>query len=223
MTEFESEKKNKTEFHEATQAKQIKKKNKIKSDKSLYDVFTENKSAFYGIIFYAAGLLCGAFIYKKCQTDALNELISASASGNFTNLFINNLGFYFLAFAAAVVLGLCLVGFPFINLVALVIGLYGGINVAYYYINYGVKGFGYSLLMIAPFICSFLTVIIFTISLSYDLSKKIYDITVNKSEKCEKIAYGAYIKKYALYAVDLVGVSLINAAVVSALSGLISL
>ena len=29
MTEFESEKKNKTEFHEATQAKQIKKKNKI--------------------------------------------------------------------------------------------------------------------------------------------------------------------------------------------------
>ena len=107
----------------ATQAKQIKKKNKIKSDKSLYDVFTENKSAFYGIIFYAAGLLCGAFIYKKCQTDALNELISASASGNFTNLFINNLGFYFLAFAAAVVLGLCLVGFPFINLVALVIGL----------------------------------------------------------------------------------------------------
>ena len=62
MTEFESEKKNKTEFHEATQAKQIKKKNKIKSDKSLYDVFTENKSAFYGIIFYAAGLLCGAFI-----------------------------------------------------------------------------------------------------------------------------------------------------------------
>ena len=31
MTEFESEKKNKTEFHEATQAKQIKKKNKIKS------------------------------------------------------------------------------------------------------------------------------------------------------------------------------------------------
>ena len=162
-------------------------------------------------------------IYKKCQTDALNELISASASGNFTNLFINNLGFYFLAFAAAVVLGLCLVGFPFINLVALVIGLYGGINVAYYYINYGVKGFGYSLLMIAPFICSFLTVIIFTISLSYDLSKKIYDITVNKSEKCEKIAYGAYIKKYALYAVELVGVSLINAAVVSALSGLISL
>ena len=77
--------------------------------------------------------------------------------------------------------------------------------------------------MIAPFICSFLTVIIFTISLSYDLSKKIYDITVNKSEKCEKIAYGAYIKKYALYAAELVGVSLINAAVVSALSGLISL
>ena len=31
MTEFESEKKNKTEFHEATQAKQIKKKNKIKA------------------------------------------------------------------------------------------------------------------------------------------------------------------------------------------------
>lgn len=223
MTELENEKKNKSVLRESKAIKEIKNRKKFKSDKSLYDIFYENKSALYGILFYAAGLLCGAFLYQKCKTDALNELITANSSGDFTNLFINNLGFYFLAFAAAVVLGLCLVGFPFINLIALIIGVYAGIKVAYYCINYAAKGFGYSLLMIAPFVCSFLTVIIFTISLSSDLSKKIYDITTDKSEKCEKIAYGAYIKKYALYALELVAVSLLNAALVSALSGLISL
>ncbi len=223
MTEFESENKNKRVFRESKAMKEIKNHKKFKSDKSLYDIFFENKSALYGIMFYAAGLLCGAFLYQKCKTDALNELITANSSNDFTNLFINNLGFYFLAFAAAVVLGLCLVGFPFINLIAMIIGIHAGINVAYYCINYAAKGFGYSLLMIAPFVCSFLTVIIFTISLSSDLSKKIYNITANKSEKCEKIAYGIYVKKYALYALELVVVSFFNAALASALNGLISL
>ncbi len=223
MTEFEIKKKNKSAFDENQPITEIKNRKKFKSDKSLYDIFVENKSVLYGILFYAAGLLCGAFLYQKCQTDELNELITVNSSGDFINLFINNLGFYFLVFAATVVLGLCLVGFPFIYFVSLIIGVYAGIKVAYYCINYTAKGFGYSLLMIAPFMCSFLTVIIYTISLSSDLSKGIYNITVNKNEKNEKIAYGAYIKKYALYALELIAVSLLNAAFVSALSGLISL
>lgn len=116
-----------------------------------------------------------------------------------------------------------MVGFPVINIVSSFIGVYAGVNIAYYYINYSIKGFGYNLLMIAPFICSFFTVIVYAISLSYDLSKKIYNLTTAKSDKQEKIAYKAYLKKYALYAIALIIVALINAAVVAALSGLVSL
>ncbi len=199
------------------------KKEKKEPKKSIYEIFTENKTVIYSIIFFAAGLLCGALIYKKCRTEALDEMIKSAVSNEFLNLFINNLGFYFFVFALTVLLGICLIGFPLINIVPFLIGFQAGLEIAYYYLNYSVKGFGYSLLMIAPFICTFLTVIMYTISLSSDLSRKIYNITLNKDIGCEKINYKSYMKKYALYALLIVVVALINSGVTSALSGIISI
>ena len=199
------------------------KKEKKEPKKSIYEIFSENKTVIYSIIFFAAGLLCGALIYKKCRTEALDEMIKSAVSNEFLNLFINNLGFYFFVFALTVLLGICLIGFPLINIVPFLIGFQAGLEIAYYYLNYSVKGFGYSLLMIAPFICTFLTVIMYTISLSSDLSRKIYNITLNKDIGCEKINYKSYMKKYALYALLIVVVALINSYVTSALSGIISI
>lgn len=199
------------------------KKKKKEPKKSIYEIFSENKTVIYSIIFFAAGLLCGALIYKKCRTEALDEMIKSAVSNEFLNLFINNLGFYFFVFALTVLLGICLIGFPLINIVPFLIGFQAGLEIAYYYLNYSVKGFGYSLLMIAPFICTFLTVIMYTISLSSDLSRKIYNITLNKDIGCEKINYKSYMKKYALYALLIVVVALINSGVTSALSGIISI
>ncbi len=199
------------------------KKEKKDPKKSIYEIFSENKTVIYSIIFFAAGLLCGALIYKKCRTEALDEMIKSAVSNEFLNLFINNLGFYFFVFALTVLLGICLIGFPLINIVPFLIGFQAGLEIAYYYLNYSVKGFGYSLLMIAPFICTFLTVIMYTISLSSDLSRKIYNITLNKDIGCEKINYKSYMKKYALYALLIVVVALINSGVTSALSGIISI
>ncbi|HIZ11398.1 MAG TPA: stage II sporulation protein M [Candidatus Eubacterium faecavium] len=199
------------------------KKEKKEPKKSIYEIFSENKTVIYSIIFFAAGLLCGALIYKKCRTEALDEMIKSAVSNEFLNLFINNLGFYFFVFALTVLLGICLIGFPLINIVPFLIGFQAGLEIAYYYLNYSVKGFGYSLLMIAPFICTFLTVIMYTISLSSDLSRKIYNITLNKDIGCEKINYKSYMKKYALYALLIIVVALINSGVTSALSGIISI
>lgn len=199
------------------------KKEKKEPKKSIYEIFSENKTVIYSIIFFAAGLLCGALIYKKCRTEALDEMIKSAVSNEFLNLFINNLGFYFFVFALTVLLGICLIGFPLINIVPFLIGFQAGLEIAYYYLNYSVKGFGYSLLMIAPFICTFLTVIMYTISLSSDLSRKIYNITLNKDIGCEKINYKSYMKKYALYALLIVVVALINSGVTSALSDIISI
>lgn len=205
---------------EITELTEIKEK---EPKKSPAEIFKENKTAFYSVLFYTAGLLLGAFIYVKCSGDALNELIKMLNSTEFLTAFINNLGFYFLVYAVTVLLGICLVGFPVIQIIPLVLGVQCGLETAYYYINFGIKGFGYNLLMIAPFVCSFLTLIIFTIEISYELSKSIYNITVNKNFDSEKIDYKKYLKKYLIYALIAVAVALVNSGVTAALSGIISI
>lgn len=194
-----------------------------KEKKSLYEIFTEYKTVIYSSVFFAAGLLCGALLYKNCRTDALDEIIKTAAGNDFLNLFINNLGFYFLVFALTVLLGICLVGFPIINAVPLIIGVQAGLEIAYYYLNFGFKGFGYCILMIAPFVSSFLSVIVYTVSLSSELSRKIYDLTIGKKDTAEKIEYKKYMKKYLLYALMIVIVALVNSGITAALSGIITI
>lgn len=194
-----------------------------KEKKSLYEIFAEYKTVIYSSVFFAAGLLCGALLYKNCRTDALDEIIKTAAGNDFLNLFINNLGFYFLVFALTVLLGICLVGFPIINAVPLIIGVQAGLEIAYYYLNFGFKGFGYCILMIAPFVSSFLTVIVYTVSLSSELSRKIYDLTIGKKDTAEKIEYKKYMKKYLLYALMIVIVALVNSGITAALSGIITI
>lgn len=194
-----------------------------KEKKSLYEIFTEYKTVIYSSVFFAAGLLCGALLYKNCRTDALDEIIKTAAGNDFLNLFINNLGFYFLVFALTVLLGICLVGFPIINAVPLIIGVQAGLEIAYYYLNFGFKGFGYCILMIAPFVSSFLTVIVYTVSLSSELSRKIYDLTIGKKDTAEKIEYKKYMKKYLLYAIMIIIVALVNSGITAALSGIITI
>ena len=190
--------------------------------KDLFTIFTENKTFLYSIIFYGAGLLCGSFIYKNCQNDVLDGILSA-ANQEFLQMFLNNLCLYMLVFAVSVLLGVCLVGFPVINLIPFVIGFASGMKVTFYYINHGVKGIGYSLLMVVPFVCLFLTVIIYSVSMSYEMSKNIYDITIKKSDMSEEFSYKTYLKKYLAYAGLIIVVSLINTAICTALNGLISI
>ncbi|MDE6124841.1 MAG: stage II sporulation protein M [Eubacterium sp.] len=190
--------------------------------KDLFTLFTENKTFLYSIIFYAAGLLCGSFIYKNCQNSVLDGILSA-ANQDFLQMFLNNLCLYMLVFAVSVLLGVCLVGFPVINLIPFAIGFASGMKVTFYYINHGVKGIGYSLLMVAPFVCLFLTVIIYSVSMSYEMSKNIYDITIKKSDMSEEFSYKTYLKKYLAYAGLIIVVSLINTAICTALNGLISI
>ena len=192
-----------------------------KEKKDLFALFSENKTFLYSVIFYAAGLFCGSYVYLKCQNEILNGLLVAQ-SEDFLQSFLNNLSLYMLIFAVSVLLGVCLVGFPLLNMIPLLVGFESGMKVAYYYINHGVKGIGYSFLMVAPFVCLFLTVLIYSISMSYDMSRNIYEITVKKSE-IESFNYKIYLKKYLLYAALIAAVSLINTAVSSVLSGIIAI
>lgn len=202
--------------------KKNKAEQKKRESKDIIEIFKENKTVVYSVIFYAAGLLCGAYAYKKCQNDLLNSVLSAK-SEDFLQLLLNNLSIYFLIFTISVLLGVCLVGFPFINLIPLVIGFEAGMKISYFYINYNIKGIGYSLIMVAPFVCLFLSVIIYSISMSFEMSKRIYDITIKKSDITEDFDYRLYLKKYLIYAALIAVVALINTAVCTALSGIISI
>lgn len=190
--------------------------------KDIFTLFSENKTFIYSVLFYLAGLLAGSFVYKNCQNEVLNKILNSS-NEDFLQLLMNNLSIYMLVFAISVLLGVCLVGFPVINLIPFIIGFEAGMKIAYYYIGYGVKGIGYSLLMVAPYVCLFLTVIVYSVSMSYDLSKRIYSITVKKSDMSEEFNYKTYLKKYLAYAGLIAIVAVINTAVCTALNGIISI
>ena len=192
-----------------------------KEKKDLFSLFSENKTFLYSVIFYAAGLFCGSYVYLKCQNEILNGLLIAQ-NQEFLQSFLNNLSLYMLIFAVSVLLGVCLVGFPLLNMIPLFVGFESGMKVAYYYINHGIKGVGYSFLMIAPFVCLFLTVLIYSISMSYEMSRNIYEITVKKSE-IDGFNYKSYLKKYLLFALLIVAVSLINSAISGVLNGIIAI
>lgn len=195
----------------------------IKTDKKdFYTLFSENKTYIYSILFYIAGLLSGSFIYRNCQNEVLNKILNSS-NEEFMQLLLNNLSIYMLVFAVSVLLGVCLVGFPIINAIPYIIGFETGMKIAYYYISYGVKGIGYSLLMVAPYVCLFLTVVIYSVSMSFDLSKRIYQITVKKSDMSEEFNYKTYLKRYLAYAGLIAIVAVVNTAVCTALNGIISI
>jgi len=195
---------------------------KVKKEFDFFEFYKENKVLIYSIIFYAGGLISGAFVYKKCKCDALNALFEIS-NNSFIQEFINNVSFYFLIFSISVILGLCLIGFPFINLIPFAVGFHTGMKIGCYYILFGFKGFGYSILMIAPFVCLFLTVIMQSISKSYMLSKHIYNLTVKKTDTESVFDYKLYLKNLLIYSLLIVLIALVNTALTQALSTIITI
>lgn len=194
-------------------------KNKI----DVFELFSKYKSIIYSVLFYLSGLILGSVIYTKFQSDTLNKLILSGTSDELLTQFVNDLSRYSLAFAASVLLGLCVLGFPVINFVPLLLGLLSASNISYYYCAYGIKGFGYSMLLIAPFSALLLTLIILTISKSFELSKRIYDITVKKDNQAVEINYKEYLKSILIYGIFIVLAAFLEALASTAIGGIIAL
>lgn len=196
-----------------------------KSQKSLGDVIVENKDYIYPALFYIAGLILGAFCFSVINNTALSKLISAifsSSNTGFQAVFLNKFCLYFSVYTITVLLGMCLIGFPVINIIPFLTGTEIAIKVAYYYVNYNYKGIGFSLLMIIPEGAAFATVLIYTIKISSALSKSIYDIAA-RGYNATQIDIKYYMKKYLLYALSVAAISLINALATYLLSPIIKI
>ena len=96
------------------------------------------------------------------------------------------------------------------------IGIVIGIKTAYLFINYSLKGIGYSVVMLVPYAALFLTVITFTIQISSNLSKELMSIT-KKSEENTQLNLKPYIKKYFILALCIAVTALIDAGLTNLL------
>lgn len=177
--------------------------------------FNKYKSIIYTAIFYIFGLFIGAYFYKIAPTDTLDALLKPEQSA-LLRMFISNFCMYFSLYVLVVFLGFCLIGYPIINIIPTVIGLTTGLKCAYLYVNYSVKGIGYSLVMLVPYAALFLTVIAFAIKLSTSLSKQIISIT-KKSDEHSELDLKPYIRKYLVLALCIVVTSLAETCLTSLL------
>lgn len=171
--------------------------------------FNDYKSVLYTALFYSFGLFVGAYFYKITQFESLNNML-APKNDDFLNLFIENFCLYFSIFVLVVFLGFCLIGFPIINIIPTVIGIFTGIKISYFLICYAAKGVGYCLIMIAPFAALFLTVIAFTIEISTELSKNLMLLTKQDDVEKGDIDIKKQVKKYLIFSLVILAVSAIN-------------
>lgn len=186
-----------------------------KEKKSFSFDFQEYKSVIYTVVFYAFGLFVGSYFYRIASTDTLNELLKPQQQ-SILSLFASDFCVYFSLYLIVVFLGFCLIGYPVVNIIPTVIGIVIGIKTAYLFINYSVKGIGYSVVMLVPYAALFLTVITFTIQISSNLSKELMSIT-KKSEENTQLNLKPYIKKYFILALCIGVTALIDAGLTNLL------
>lgn len=191
----------------------------IKEKKNSFS-FADNKFAFYSGLFYSLGLFLGSYFYKIAESERLNNIV-AIKDGNFTTLLLADFCLYFSVFLVSAFLGFCLISKPIIYFIPVFIGVATGTRIAYYFINYSAKGVGYSLIMIIPYIAMFITVISFTINTSNDLSSRLVELTKGESDK--KFELTPYLKKYMLYFLVIIAVSLCDSGLTKLLFSVVTI
>ncbi|MBQ7740778.1 MAG: stage II sporulation protein M [Eubacterium sp.] len=198
--------------------------NNVKKDINIFDLILKNKEIIYPALMYITGMLIGSFLltYSNPASELFKSFFGIK-SDEFISIFLFNFGVYLSIYTITILLGMCLIGFPFISLIPFTLGIIISMKAAYYYINYPIKGIGYSLLMIAPESSVFLTVLILTISKSSKLSKYIYNLTLKKENMTEEIELQSYLRSFLIYALIVSFTSFINALATYFLNSIIHL
>lgn len=193
---------------------------------NIIDAILDNKDYIYPACFYIGGLILGTFFFEYLNHSAFSKVMDdvfKLTQSAFADIFLNRLSLYFSLFSVTVFLGMCLVGFPIINAIPLICGVETALKVSYYYVNYSAKGIGYSVLMIIPECAAFLTVLIYTIKLSAQLSKNIYAFTTKKTDTEENFTLSPYLKSFFIYALCVTVISAVNAAIIYLLANIITI
>ena len=197
----------------------------LNPQKTFEEILKEEKELIYSVLFYTAGLLVGSLGFSLIKSEMLIKGIKAiftPHAGNLTSIFICNFALYISIFAVTVLLGLFLIGYPIINSIPLMIGCSVGLKVAFFYITYGVKGVGYSLLLVIPQAAIFTTVVVYTIRQSAQISRYILKC-VSSKEAGEPLKVKSLLKRYITYTLAVIAAAFVNALFTFLLSDLIKI
>ncbi len=193
-------------------------------NRKIYSCVVEYKPLIYPVLLYALGLLIGTVIFKVSEINQFESIFKTLFdSEDLLTLFLNRLSIYCGLYLFSVLFGMCIIGFPVIYIIPVITGFVIAFKTAYFYSNYSVKGIGYSLLLIIPEAAVYITLLIFTVSKSFDLSKKLLKETVNKTDMTQDINLKSYLKYYVLLFILAVLIAFINSLIIFLFQGLISL
>ena len=176
------------------------------------DLLEKNKEYIYLLLFYISGLLAGSLLFNSLNMSKYSSYISdllTIKNDSLLSVTVDRLSLYFLVYVFAILLGLCIIGFPIINFLPLLCGFEVAIKIAFYYNLYLIKGIGYSFLMIAPETAAFMAILFFTISASKKLSKNIFTASIRKNIE-NQIILTDYLKLFLKYGAEIIAISIVN-------------
>ena len=156
-------------------------------------------------------MVLGVWLFKVLNLSKYSSTIEdfiLIKNDSLINIIVDRLSIYVLVYVVTILLGLCLIGFPVINVIPFVCGVELSLKLSFIYCLYSVKGIGYSVLMIIPEATAFLVLLFYTIKDSKDLSRSLFNISKNNLES--EIDLKQYLKKFMLYCISIISISILN-------------
>lgn len=197
----------------------------VKNEFDFDDFFESNKQYIYLILIYISGILAGTLLFRSLNlirfSSTIGEIL-AIKSDSLLAVFTDRLSVYLLIYVFTILLGLCIIGFPIINLVPFLCGFEISIKIAYYFNIYSLKGIGYSLLMIVPETAAFMVILFFTICSSKSLSKSIFDISLQKNPE-KQLILKDYFKSFLIYGAGITAISFVNSLIIFLFNSIIKI
>ncbi len=199
---------------------------KISKEKiDIFEFIEENTDIIYSMIFYIAGILAGTLLYKNLDFSRFSDILKSffvPDTSSFLSVFIEKLAIYITIYVITILMGLCIIGFPIMNAIPLLCGFEIAIKLSYYYNLYNLKGIGYSILMIIPQAAAFITVLFFTMQQARSLSKTIFDTAIQKENRSE-IILANYFKRFLIYALIVIAITILNSLLIYLFNSIISI
>ncbi len=189
------------------------------------ELIEKNKEYIYLLLFYISGLLTGSLLFNSLNLSEYSSYISdllTIKNDSLLSITVDRLSLYFLVYVFAILLGLCIIGFPIINFLPLLCGFEVAIKIAFYYNLYSIKGIGYSFLMIAPETAAFMVILFFTISASKKLSKNIFTTSIQKDIE-NQIILTDYLKLFLKYGAEIIIISFVNSLIIYLFNSIIKI
>ncbi len=189
------------------------------------ELIEKNKEYIYLLLFYISGLLTGSLLFNSLNMSEYSSYISdllTIKNDSLLSIMVDRLSLYFLVYVFAILLGLCIIGFPIINFLPLLCGFEVAMKIAFYYNLYSIKGIGYSFLMIAPETAAFMVILFFTISASKKLSKNIFTTSIQKDIE-NQIILTDYLKLFLKYGAEIIIISFVNSLIIYLFNSIIKI